>query len=68
MVVLSSGREMTMTLAPGPYPRPEELEQAAVQEREHELDDAAEHERIKEEGVPRRHPFRALLAKLRRKH
>ena len=51
-----------------PYPRPEDLEQAAIHEREHELDTAAERERIAEEAVPPRHPFRRLLARLRRHH
>ena len=56
-----------MTFAPGPYPRPEEVEQAVVQEREHELDAAAERERIGEEARAHHHPVRAFFARFRRK-
>jgi hypothetical protein len=51
---------------PGPYPRPEPLEEEAVREREEELEGIAEQERASEEAVPRRRRW-AFLARLRRK-
>jgi methionine synthase II (cobalamin-independent) len=51
----------------GSYPRPEELEEAAVREREHELEATAEAERASEEAVPRRHRVRRIFSRLRRR-
>lgn len=51
----------------GPYPRPEALEEEALREREHELEDVAERERVSETAVPHRHPVRRLFAQFRRK-
>jgi len=51
----------------GPAPRPEQLEEDILREREHELDQAAERERRADDAVPRRHSFRRLFVKLRRK-
>ena len=55
-----------MTFAPGPYPRPEEVEQAVVREWEHEFDAAAERERIGEDARPHHHPVRSFVARFRR--
>jgi hypothetical protein len=52
---------------PGPYPRPEPLEEEALREREHELETTAEAERVSEEAVPRRHRVGRLFSRLRRR-
>ncbi|MFL5797457.1 MAG: hypothetical protein ACJ77A_05920 [Actinomycetota bacterium] len=52
----------------GPTPRPEDLEAAALRERENELEAIAERERLTEAGVPRPHRIRGFFSRLRRKH
>lgn len=45
-------------------PGPGQLEADTVREQQHDLEKIAERERVVDAAVPRRHPLRALLAKL----
>jgi hypothetical protein len=59
---------MAAWMGRGPTPRPEQLEEEAMRERDLELDRIAERERAAEEAVPPRHRVRLFFARFRRKH